>query len=122
MRRPRREESAMTEIKDDRARGVLEAREGGEVVGHVVYFTLDEPEAALVPVHTEVDSAHEGKGIAGALATELYAIAGREGFAVVPLCPYVAKWAERHPDQAPAASDALLRAALDKVRTDPSAW
>ncbi|MFE0174626.1 GNAT family N-acetyltransferase [Streptomyces sp. NPDC059002] len=112
----------MTEIQDDRARGVLEAREGGEVVGHIVYFTLDAPEAALVPVHTEVPSAHEGKGIAGALAGELYVIAGREGLAVVPLCPYVAKWAERHPEQAPAPSDDLLRAALDKVRTDPSAW
>ncbi|MFJ2770308.1 GNAT family N-acetyltransferase [Streptomyces sp. NPDC087300] len=112
----------MTEIKDDRARGVLEAREDGEVVGHIVYFTLAEPEAALVPVHTEVVSSHEGKGIAGALATELYAVAGREGLAVAPLCPYVVKWAERHPEQAPAASVELLRAALDKVRTDPSAW
>ncbi|WP_223778337.1 GNAT family N-acetyltransferase [Streptomyces sp. 135] len=122
------------EIRDDRARGVLEASDGGEVVGHIDYFTLDVPgtesdevpggaaETALVPVHTEVASAHEGKGIAGELTAELYAIAAREGAAVAPLCSYVVKWAERHPEQAPAASDALMRAALDEVRTDPSAW
>ncbi|WP_055701009.1 GNAT family N-acetyltransferase [Streptomyces silaceus] len=110
------------EVRDDRARGVLEAFEGGELVGHIVYFTLDAPEAALVPVHTEVASAHEGKGIAGSLATELYALAAREGVAVAPLCPYVVKWAERHPEQAPVASEELMRAALDKVRKDPSTW
>ncbi|AZM56960.1 N-acetyltransferase [Streptomyces sp. WAC 01529] len=131
------------EIRDDRGRGVLEAFDGdGEALGQIVYFTLDEPDAvpevapeaapeaapvpvavaALVPVHTEVAAAHQGEGVAGALAGELYAIAGREGLAVVPLCPYVVKWAERHPERAPAASDDLTRAALDKVRTDPSAW
>lgn len=110
------------EIRDERDRGVLEAVEGGEVVGHIVYFTLDAPQAALVPVHTEVGSAHEGKGIAGALAAELYAVAAREGLAVAPLCPYVVAWAGRHPEQAPPASDELLRAALDQVAKDPSTW
>lgn len=110
------------DLRDDRARGVLEAVEGGEVLGHVKYFVLDAPEPALVPVHTEVASAHEGKGVAGALAGELYAVAAREGLAVAPLCPYVVKWAERHPEQAPPASEEMLLAARDKARTDPSAW
>lgn len=30
---------------------------------------------------------------------------------MAPLCPYVVKWAERHPDEAPAADPELLRAA-----------
>ncbi|MGW6026521.1 GNAT family N-acetyltransferase [Streptomyces sp. NPDC055099] len=114
--------SSGIEIRDDRARGVLEARAGGEVVGQIVYFTLDAPESALVPVHTEVVPAHEGEGIAGSLARELYALAAREGVAVAPLCPYVVKWAERHPDEAPVASGALVSAALDKVKSDPAAW
>ncbi|MFD9904403.1 GNAT family N-acetyltransferase [Streptomyces sp. NPDC059063] len=109
-------------IRDDRAHGVLTAHDDGQVVGRIVYFTLAEPEAALVPVHTEVPPAHEGRGIAGALATELYALAVREGRAVVPLCPYVAKWAERHPEQAPAPSAALVEAALAKVEEDPATW
>lgn len=104
------------EIRDDRAAGRLEAVAGGEVVGHIEYFVLDSPAPALVPVHTIVEPAHEGKGIAGSLARELYALAGREGVAVAPLCPYVVSWAERHPDEAPAADPALLAAAKERAR------
>ncbi|MFI8193499.1 GNAT family N-acetyltransferase [Streptomyces sp. NPDC085946] len=107
------------EIRDDRAAGRLEAVAGGEVVGRIEYFVLDAPERALVPVHTIVEPAHEGKGIAGSLATELYAIAGREDSAVAPLCPYVAKWAERHPDQAPPAGAGLLSAAKAWLAAHP---
>ncbi|MYZ07584.1 N-acetyltransferase [Streptomyces sp. SID2999] len=104
------------EIRDERAAGRLEAVAGGEVVGRIEYFVLDSPARSLVPVHTIVEPAHEGKGIAGSLARELYALAGREGVAVVPLCPYVAAWAERHPDEAPAAGPALVAAAKERVR------
>ncbi|MEI5103096.1 GNAT family N-acetyltransferase [Streptomyces sp. PmtG] len=109
-------------IRDDRAHGLLLAEEDGRVVGRIVYVTLTEPRPALVPLHTEVPPAHEGRGIAGALATELYALAAREDRAVVPLCPYVARWAERHPELAPAPAAELVRAALAKVEEDPSAW
>ncbi|MGP2440083.1 GNAT family N-acetyltransferase [Streptomyces sp. JW3] len=107
------------EIRDDRAAGRLEAVAGGEVVGRIEYFVLDAPARALVPVHTIVEPAHEGKGIAGSLARELYVLAAREGVAVAPLCPYVVKWAERHPDEVPAAGPELLRAAKDWLRAHP---
>jgi predicted GNAT family acetyltransferase len=100
-----------TEIRDDRAAGRLEAIGGGEVLGHIEYFVLASPERALVPVHTIVEPAHEGKGIAGSLARELYRTAQREGKVVAPLCPYVIKWAERHPEEAPQADPELQRAA-----------
>ncbi|WP_086562409.1 GNAT family N-acetyltransferase [Streptomyces africanus] len=106
-------------IRDDREAGRLEAVSGGEVVGRVEYFVLDHPERALVPVHTIVEPAHEGQGIAGALARELYGIAAREHSAVAPLCPYVVKWAERHPDEAPPAGQALLTAAKDWLAEHP---
>ncbi|GEC02847.1 N-acetyltransferase [Streptomyces spinoverrucosus] len=107
------------EIRDDRAAGRLEAVDGREVVGRIEYFVLEAPERALVPVHTIVEPAHEGKGIAGSLARELYAIAAREGIPVAPLCPYVVKWAERHPDQAPAADPVLLHAAKEWLAAHP---
>jgi predicted GNAT family acetyltransferase len=107
------------EIRDDRAAGRLEAVGGGEVVGHIEYFVLESPALALVPVHTIVEPAHEGKGIAGSLARELYAIARREGGVVAPLCPYVVKWAERHPDEAPAADPELLRSAKEWLAAHP---
>ncbi|MFF4272950.1 GNAT family N-acetyltransferase [Streptomyces sp. NPDC001536] len=99
------------QIRDDRPAGRLEAVGDGEVVGRIEYFVLESPGRALVPVHTIVEPAHEGKGIAGSLARELYATAEREGIVVAPLCPYVVKWAERHPEEAPPADPELLRAA-----------
>ncbi|MFD4576981.1 GNAT family N-acetyltransferase [Streptomyces sp. NPDC058417] len=108
-------------IRDDRPAGRLEALggDGGEVVGRIEYFVLEEPAPALVPVHTVVEPAHEGQGIAGALARELYALAARDGVPVAPLCPYVVKWAARHPEEAPAADPALLTAAKDWLRAHP---
>ncbi|MEV5319403.1 GNAT family N-acetyltransferase [Streptomyces sp. NPDC052687] len=107
------------EIRDDRAAGRLEALAEGEVVGHIEYFVLAAPAHALVPVHTIVEPAHEGKGIAGSLARELYTLAAREDVPVAPLCPYVVKWAERHPDEAPAADPELLRAAKQWLVAHP---
>ncbi|ANJ10627.1 MULTISPECIES: GNAT family N-acetyltransferase [Streptomyces] len=107
------------EIRDDRAAGRLAAVEAGEVVGRIEYFVLDAPERALVPVHTIVEPAHEGRGIAGSLARDLYTRAQREGVTVAPLCPYVVKWAERHPDEAPAADPELLRAAKEWLVAHP---
>ncbi|MFF3935551.1 GNAT family N-acetyltransferase [Streptomyces phaeofaciens] len=108
------------EIRDDRPAGRLEAvGDGGEVVGRIEYFVLESPRPALVPVHTIVEPAHEGKGIAGSLARELYVMAAREGVPVAPLCPYVVKWAARHPQEAPAADPELLRAAKDWLRAHP---
>ncbi|MFF5570359.1 GNAT family N-acetyltransferase [Streptomyces luteogriseus] len=107
------------EIRDDRAAGRLEAVSGGEVVGRIEYFVLESPERALVPVHTIVEPTHEGQGIAGALARELFALAGREQSAVASLCPYVTQWIERHPDEASPAGQDLLTAAKDWLRAHP---
>ncbi|MFD7301951.1 GNAT family N-acetyltransferase [Streptomyces pharetrae] len=108
-----------TQIRDDRAAGRLEALGEGEVVGHIEYFVLNSLARALVPVHTIVEPAHEGKGIAGSLTRELYGLAEREGIPVAPLCPYVVKWAERHPEEAPPADPELLRAAKQWLAAHP---
>jgi len=53
----------------------------------------------LFLTHTEVPEAAEGEGIGGALVRAAFDHARREGLRVVPLCPFVAAWLERHPDQ-----------------------
>ncbi|WAU83723.1 GNAT family N-acetyltransferase [Streptomyces sp. Qhu-G9] len=108
-----------TTVRDDRAGGRLEAYSGDEVAGRIEYFVLESPRRALVPVHTVVEPAHEGKGIAGSLARELYALSAREGVPVAPLCPYIVKWAERHPQEAPVADPALLDAAREWLAARP---
>lgn len=114
------------EIHDERDRGLLVARAAGgpegSTLGYIQYFVLDGPERALVPVHTIVGPEHEGRGIAGSLARELYAIAARESTAVAPLCPFVVQWAARHPGEAPVAPPELMDAAQRALADDPSKW
>ncbi|MFJ3987968.1 GNAT family N-acetyltransferase [Streptomyces sp. NPDC090032] len=114
------------EIRDERDKGLLVARTVGEpesaALGYIQYFVVDAPERALVPVHTVVEPEHEGRGIAGSMARELYAIAAREGIAVAPLCPFVAQWAARHPGEAPVAPPELMDAAGRALADDPAKW
>lgn len=110
------------DIRDDRTAGRLLAHEDGAPAGVIVYFVMDGAPAALVAVHTVVEPGHEGKGIAGALVREFYAMAGREGVPVVPLCPYAAKWASRHPDEAPEAPDELVERAKEQLKSRPELY
>lgn len=110
------------EIRDNRSQGRLEAYEDGVAVGVVAYFVLDADPAALVAVHTVVEKEHEGKGIASALVREFYALADRAGVPVVPLCPYAATWAERHPDEAPAPDARTVKAAEEQLEAGGRLW
>lgn len=107
------------EIRDDREKGRLEAYVDGMFAGHVAYFTLDFDPAALVPVHTIVEPMFEGKGVASSLVRSFYAMAARGGVPVVPLCPYAAKWAQRHPDEAPVPPAALVQEAERQLTRHP---
>ncbi|WP_326733926.1 GNAT family N-acetyltransferase [Streptomyces sp. NBC_01022] len=109
-------------ISDDRSAGKLLAYLDGEAAGVIVYFVLDGTPAALVAVHTVVEQGHEGKGIGGSLVKEFYAMAAREGVPVVPLCPYAAKWASRHPDEAPEAPAELVEQAKKELAVHPELY
>ncbi|MEI7030420.1 GNAT family N-acetyltransferase [Streptomyces pratensis] len=112
-------ENTAVEITDDRERGCLVAREDGTATGSIAYFAMVPAPGALVAVHTVVPPEHEGRGIAGALVREFYGMAAREGVPVVPLCPYVVTWAQRHPDEAPGAPEELVREAQAQLRNHP---
>ncbi|WP_030752697.1 GNAT family N-acetyltransferase [Streptomyces griseus] len=116
------QQAAEPAIHDVRQEGRLEARVDGVLAGVIVYFALAEEPHALVAVHTVVDADHEGRGIAGALVREFYAMAAREGVPVVPLCPYAAKWAERHPDEAPLPPAEVIEAAKRQLAATPGLW
>lgn len=112
-------ENTALDIRDDRADGKLVAYQDGEAAGVIAYFTMRPEPGALVAVHTVVEPEYGGKGIAGALVKEFYAMAGREGVPVVPLCSYAAKWAQRHPDDAPEAPAELVREAEEQLKDHP---
>ncbi|MFI1931503.1 GNAT family N-acetyltransferase [Streptomyces sp. NPDC020330] len=112
-------DKAAVEIRDDRENGSLVAYRDGEAAGTIAYFAMDPAPGALVAVHTVVRPEHEGKGIAGALVREFFAMAAREGVPVVPLCPYAAQWARRHPDEAPDVPAELVQEAERQLRGHP---
>lgn len=115
-------ETKSIEFTDERKAGRLLAVEGGAVVGFIAYFVLAEAPGALVAVHTIVEPGHEGRGIGGDLVKTFYGIAASEGVPVVPLCPYAASWASRHPDQAPEAPAEVVAAAKAQLDADSALW
>lgn len=110
------------EFQDERKAGRLLAVESGTAVGYIAYFVLADAPHALVAVHTVVEPGHEGRGIAGALVKTFYGIAAAEGAPVVPLCPYAASWAAKHPDEAPEAPAEVVAAAKAQLARDSALW
>ncbi|NEA25629.1 GNAT family N-acetyltransferase [Actinomadura bangladeshensis] len=84
-----------TEITDNAGKNRYEIRVDGDLAGFVDY---EREEGSVVLVHTEVDSAFEGKGIGSALARGALDDIRGKGAAVVPVCPFIKKWIEKHPD------------------------
>jgi predicted GNAT family acetyltransferase len=67
--------------------------EGG---GELVYKQLDAQKLELI--HTEVDPALRGRGVAEALAQSAIAYARGRGMHIIPTCPYVQRWLTKHPE------------------------
>ena len=53
---------------------------------------------AVVLVHTEVDDAFEGHGVGGHLAAGALDDLRARGVKVEPLCPFIVRYIERHPE------------------------
>jgi len=71
-----------------------------EVTGgtaELVYRPLGERTLDLL--HTGVPDAAAGQGIGGKLAKAAFDWARQNGKRLVPTCPFVKKWLERHPDE-----------------------
>lgn len=69
-----------------------------EVDGHIAELTFRRRGDVIHYTHTGVPKALEGRGIAGRLATAALEYARDEGLSVVPDCPYVRGYIEKHPE------------------------
>ncbi|MEU0492071.1 GNAT family N-acetyltransferase [Nocardiopsis sp. NPDC006139] len=86
-----------TEVADAPENKRYEIRVDGEVAGFAEYILTD---GLITFTHTEIDPAHEGRGLGGALVRgALDDVRGRD-LDVLPLCPFVKGWIQRHPDYA----------------------
>jgi len=85
---------AAFQVENNAAAGRFEAVVDGQLaqaqyrrVGERILFT-----------HTEVPEQLEGRGIAAQLARSGLDFARAEALTVVPLCPFIASYIERHPE------------------------
>lgn len=73
-----------------------ELRDGDLLIGRLDYA---EPDAEHVDVlHTEVDEAYGGQGLAGRLTEYAVTDIRDRGRRLIPHCPYVQSWLRRHSD------------------------
>jgi len=83
------------EIHDERSEGRYEARIDGRLAGLAAYRVHP---GVIDVVHTQVEPAFEGKGVAGRLAAFVLDDIRRRGLRVRPTCPFFAAFIGRHPD------------------------
>jgi predicted GNAT family acetyltransferase len=91
-------EDATVEVTHEPAQQRWVARIDGDEVGSAYYETTDD---RIVFTHTEVDDAHEGRGVGSALARGALDDVRAEGTRrVVARCSFIRGWIDRHPDYA----------------------
>jgi predicted GNAT family acetyltransferase len=69
----------------------------GTIAGRIDFRRVGD---VLTLVHTEVDDAYEGQGVAGDAVRTVLDRARAEHLRVVNECPYVRVWVRRHPEYA----------------------
>ena len=86
------------------ARSRYEAHLDGELAGFAEYRLGD---GVVTFTHTEVDDRFEGRGVGSALARFALDDVRADGSRrVVPLCPFIKRWIDRHPEYADLVSGA----------------
>ena len=81
------------EVADAPERDRYELSVDGEVVGSSIYRTRP---GLIAFVHTEVDERLQGRGLADRLIRFALEDARTRGLAVLPFCPFVKAFIERH--------------------------
>ena len=88
----------MMVVRHNADQGRYEAWSGDTLAGFAAY-SLDG--RRIIFTHTEVDEAFEGQGVGSAIASgALDAVRDRGGLVVVPRCPFIRGWIDRHPEYA----------------------
>lgn len=82
----------ITVTRDDDA-SRYEIRHDGVLAG---FAEFDLRPGTIRFIHTEIDPAFQGKGLAGRLAADALADAAASGDDIVPICPYIAKYLRTH--------------------------
>ena len=85
------------EVRDNADAERYEASVDGQPAGFTIYRTRP---GLIALVHTEVDEAFEGHGVASTLVRFELDDARERGLAVLPFCPFVNGYIQRHREYA----------------------
>jgi hypothetical protein len=85
----------MAAIHRDDDRDRYEIEEGGGPAGFAQF--VNRP-GRVILVHTEIDPQFAGHGLGGKLAAGALDDIRSRGLRVVPLCPFIARYIEEHPE------------------------
>jgi hypothetical protein len=83
------------DVRDDPPEHRYELLADGRVLGTAVYRLRP---GLIAFTHTEVDARLEGQGAGSRLARGALDDARRRELAVLPFCPFINGWIERHPE------------------------
>lgn len=83
------------QIRDNAEAGRFEVLVDGEVAGFAEYRRT---EAATAFTHTVVEDAYEGQGLGSTLARGALDATREAGSPVLPFCPFITSFIQRHPD------------------------
>ena len=83
------------QVRDEPEQSRFEIWLDGVLVGHARYVRRG---GRVYFVHTEIEPGHEGAGLGSALAKGALDAERALGEPVVPLCPFVRAYIDRHPE------------------------
>ena len=80
------------EVVDNKAHHRFEI----DLDGATALIAYTEQDGVIAMTHTEVPPAFEGRGVGGKLVKGALELVKKDGKKVLPLCPFVAAYIERH--------------------------
>lgn len=90
-----RHEEPEVAVRDNEERGRYELHVDGELAGVADYRDRG---GRRIFVHTEVDAAFSGRGLGNRLAAAVLQDATERHLRIVPRCPFIRAYIERHPE------------------------
>jgi predicted GNAT family acetyltransferase len=87
----------MTTVRDNPRELRYELVDGDTVIGEILYRREVD---AIALVHTEIEPAYEGQGLAGTLVEGALQDLRARGLRLIPVCPFVRGWLRHHPEYA----------------------
>ncbi|MGH3715569.1 MAG: GNAT family N-acetyltransferase [Micromonosporaceae bacterium] len=86
-----------TSVRNNPERHRYEVSVDGTVAGFAAYRTRP---GIVIFTHTEIEPAYEGQGLGTKLARAALDDVRANGLELLPLCPFIAGYIERHPEYA----------------------